>query len=141
MVHSKPQTLQRESVVEPETRLLIIDRVLCQYDIEGVQKTSPTHFSKRKSVERNILGRWKNAEGVAHTLINLYSLNIDNIRYRTTSAQKGQATIGHPFPHQLNISIQMAHHISQTSKCKLYDYISSLSIRTKPEVFRRNHLA
>ena len=36
----------------------------------------------------------------AHSLIIKisYQVNIGDIRYRTTSARKGQASIGHPFP-------------------------------------------
>ena len=43
-----------------------------------------------------------------------------NIRYRTTSARKGQATIGHPFPHQSDIYTQITYPISNTPKYKVY---------------------
>ena len=39
-----------------------------------------------------------NAEAVSHILIIPYYVNIANIRHRTTSTWKGQASIGHPFP-------------------------------------------
>ena len=46
-----------------------------------------------------------NAESTPHTLNITYKMkmNIVNIRYGKTCARKGQATIGHPFPHQLEI--------------------------------------
>ena len=51
---------------------------------------------KLKSADRNFIGKRKYAEK-----INI--VNIANIGYETTSARKGQATIGHRFPYQLDI--------------------------------------
>ena len=50
-----------------------------------IQKSSvlacPIHYSKRKSMNRKILGRWINAETVSHTLI------ICNIHWCSVSVQ------------------------------------------------------
>ena len=61
-------------------------------------ETTPIHYSTRMSVDRNIQERWTTEETVTHTLVIQLKKFVD-IRYRTTSARKGQATIGHPFPH------------------------------------------
>ena len=52
MVHSRPQTPQKESVAKTETFLSIILSLVCKY----AMVTSPMHFSNRKSVDENILG-------------------------------------------------------------------------------------
>ena len=36
VVHTRPKTLQRQSVAKPETLLLIILRILCKYDVIDV---------------------------------------------------------------------------------------------------------
>ena len=47
VVHPRPQTLQGESVVKPETLLLIIPSLLCDSDInEGYRKVSKPLFEK-----------------------------------------------------------------------------------------------
>ena len=76
---------------------------LCWPGYNEVHDNKSNPFFKKKSMDRNILGRWTNIETIAHTLIILYQVNIANIQYRITSVRNGQAIIGHPFPHQLNI--------------------------------------
>ena len=44
-----------------------------------------------------------NVEIVSYTLIISYKVINSNIQFRTTSIQKGHATIVHPFLHQLDI--------------------------------------
>ena len=56
-----------------------------------------------------MLGRWINAETVSNTSIISYEVIIANILHRKFCAQEGKATIGHPFPHQLDIKIQITY--------------------------------
>ena len=42
----------------------------------------------------------KSRNSIPNIKVNTLQAKIVNIRYRTTSAREGQATTGHPFPHQ-----------------------------------------
>ena len=42
----------------------------------------------------------KSRNSIPNIKVNTQQAKIVNIRYRTTSAREGQATTGHPFPHQ-----------------------------------------
>ena len=76
-----------------------------------------------------MLGRWINAETVSNTSIISYEVIIANILHRKFCAQEGKATIGHPFPHQLDIKIQIT-----------YNHTIHVSISTKPDVIRSKHI-
>ena len=83
------------------TLVLIVLSVVYEFDVNGVN--IPFRCSEMISVGRNIQGRWINVEIVSQTLIISYKIIIVHIRYGTTSSRKGQATIGHPWPHRLDI--------------------------------------
>ena len=53
---------------------------------------------------------------------------------QTTSDRKGQATISHPFIHQLNIPIHVAHPINQISGLELYINASVGNTLPTPQV-------
>ena len=66
--------------------------------------TCPIRYSKQKSVDGNILGRWISAETVFHTFVISYKVNIANIGNDDAASEwKGQAITGHHLPHQLDI--------------------------------------
>ena len=67
VVHSRPRTLQGESVAEQGTLLQIIIILVCECDIEELHGNLSHPF--KKVVERNIWGRQINAETIFHTLI------------------------------------------------------------------------
>ena len=94
-------------------------------------ETIPIH-----SVGRNILGRWTIIETVAHTLDISYKVNIGNICYRTTSAQKGHAIIGHPIHKHIISNIE-------SKPCMLWPYfnppILSSSVMTEADNNTKAH--
>ena len=55
VVHPRPQTPERRLDSQPGTRLLVILNLVCKFDIKEGHGNSSNPFSKRKSMERNII--------------------------------------------------------------------------------------
>ena len=97
MVHPRPQTPRGESVAKPETPLLIILTIACKYEVT----TCLAHYSKSKVREQKHPREVVKIRNSSIPHISQYiTAKIVKIRYWTTSAREGQATTGHPFPHQ-----------------------------------------
>ena len=89
-VHKLIISAQNITVLSHEYHGVSNHELLVQQLNKVCTKQNILALSKRKSVDRIIIGRWTNVEAVAHTLIIPYWANIANIRYRTTSVLKGQ---------------------------------------------------
>ena len=93
MVHPRPQTPQGEPAANHETLLLIILRLTCKYDMKEA------HCKLSKSLLKNVRGQ-KHPRQVNKCRNSIPDINhirqiINvNIRYRTISVQKRQATVG-----------------------------------------------
>ena len=98
VVHPRPQTPQGESVAKPETPLLIILSIACKWGPwQHVQSIIRKAKKRGQKHPREVV---KNRNSIPNIKVNTLQAKIVNIRYRTTSAREGQATTGHPFPHQ-----------------------------------------
>ena len=75
--HRKDNDLLNQGINLP-----IIDIFVCKSDANHAHDNFPIRYSKRKSVDGNILGRRINAETVSYT----YQVNITIIWYGTTNA-------------------------------------------------------
>ena len=87
----------------------------------------------------------KNRNSIPNIKVNTLQAKIVNIWYRTTSAREGQATTGHPFPHQQthNYMLCPISRIQTHSYIYIYIYIlvqTVISVQAKLEVVRRKHI-
>ena len=114
----------------PGTPLLIDFSIVCKSHREQVRGNLSTPFSVkivRGQKHPKEVDMYRNsAPHINHFILS-------NIRYRTTSVRKGQATLSHSFPHQHTPSFR---HLN-TNYIKLH---SSYKYRTKLEVIGRKHI-
>ena len=127
MVHPRPQTPQGESVAKPETPLLIILSIACKW---GPWQHVQSVIQKAKSVLKTILGRVvKNRNSIPNKSQYITSKDSQH-PYRTTIAREGQATTGHPFPHQQthNYMLRPISRIQTHSYIYIYIYVYSYKL-------------
>ena len=126
-----PKHCKQNQLLNPEH--LLICYVNLQKDVDGI--LSDPLFDEGVRAQ-NIL-RGKKVETVSQALtISFLMIVMINIRYRTTSAGKGQATISHPCLHQSNIWIKFTTpsvwHLNEI----VYNWTSCVSLWTTSKVIR-----
>ena len=112
--HLRPQTPQGESVAKSETHLLIVLSLVCKYGIKEIHGNySNPGFSKKVQGQKQSWEIDKCRESSPYIALSKYWHPVED-----NQCWKGQATIGHPFPHQLNIWIQISTHcLSHRFQC------------------------